>query len=117
MKKTLLTIASIGLSVSVFAQLNGRIVKNTGIFTTTKLIQQSITAGSTAILCDTLTTLTSSSLSISGALSDTATPGCSPKAGYVFGSNCYQDLEKANFFSSSSYSNQASATVPFVPVW
>lgn len=116
MKKTLLTIASIGLSVSAFAQLNGRIAKNTGIITTTKFVQQSITAGSTAILCDTLTTLTSSSLTISGATSDTATPGCSPKAGYVFGSNCYQDAEKANFFSASSYSNQASATVSGVIV-
>lgn len=41
---------------------------------------------------------------VGSASSDTATPGCSPKAGYVFGSNCYQDKEKASFFASSSYS-------------
>ncbi len=116
MKKTLLTIASIGLSFCAVAQLNGKISKNTGIFASTKLAQQSITVGSTAILCDTLTSLTSSSLSIGGASSDTATPGCSPAAGYVFGSNCYQDAEKANFFAASSYSNLTSATVSGVIV-
>jgi hypothetical protein len=116
MKKTLLTIASIGLSVCAMAQTNGRLVKNSGIFATTTLVQQSITAGSTSILCDTLTTLTTTSLSIGGASSDTTTPGCSPKAGYVFGSNCYQDEEKANFFNASLYSNQSGATVSGVIV-
>jgi len=116
MKKTLLTIASIGLSVCAFAQLNGKLVKNTSIFANSTLAQQSITAGSTSILCDTISTLTTSSLTISGAGSDTATPGCSPSAGYVFGSNCYQDAEKANFFNASLYSNLSGATVSGVIV-
>ena len=42
---------------------------------------------------------------------DTATPGCSPKAGYVFGSNCYDDKEKASFFAASKYS---AVSGPFV---
>lgn len=35
---------------------------------------------------------------------DTQTSGCSPKAGYVYGSNCYDDKEKASFFAPSTYS-------------
>lgn len=42
---------------------------------------------------------------------DTATPGCSPRAGYVFGSNCYDDKEKASFFAASKYS---AVTGPFI---
>ncbi|MBL7894154.1 MAG: T9SS type A sorting domain-containing protein [Bacteroidia bacterium] len=45
-----------------------------------------------------------STLDISVAGADAGTPGCSPKAGYIFGSNCYDDLEKAEFFPFSSYS-------------
>ena len=42
---------------------------------------------------------------VGSAGTDTATPGCSPKAGYVFGTNCYGDKEKAEFFAASTYSN------------
>ena len=40
-----------------------------------------------------------------------ATPGCSPKAGYVYGSNCYQDQEKAQYFSTNSYSAVSSPSL------
>lgn len=45
-----------------------------------------------------------STLDLSVAGTDTTTPGCNPKAGYIFGSNCYDDLEKAEFFPVSKYS-------------
>lgn len=48
---------------------------------------------------------------VGAAGTDTATAGCSPKAGYVFGSNCYDDKEKASFFAASKYS---SITGPYV---
>ncbi len=44
-------------------------------------------------------------LFVGAAGTDTATAGCSPKAGYVFGSNCYDDQEKATFYAASKYSN------------
>ena len=116
MKKTLLTIASIGLSVSAFAQTNGKIAKNSGIFVTTTFVQQSITAGSSAIVCDTISTITSTAVGFSTAGTDTTTPGCSPKAGYVFGSNCYKDQEKANFFPKALYSNLSSPQIQGVIV-
>jgi len=43
------------------------------------------------------------------AAADAQTPGCSPKAGYVAGNNCYGDKEKAEFFAFSKYSTM---TVP-----
>jgi hypothetical protein len=42
---------------------------------------------------------------------DTGTPGCSPKAGYIFGSNCYDDSEKAEYFAVSTYSQVPSARI------
>lgn len=54
---------------------------------------------------------TGTQVSVLGAASDTAIPGCSPNAGYVFGSNCYGDLEKALYFAASSYSSVTNASV------
>lgn len=57
-----------------------------------------------AVCKDTLTNVQSTAtLNLATAGSDTATPGCSPKAGYILGSNCYQDLEKAEYFTQSMY--------------
>lgn len=53
--------------------------------------------------------LTGTAIGLNTAGSDTATPGCSPKAGYVYGSNCYDDKEKAQFFPASSYSSAVSS--------
>lgn len=117
MKKTLLTIASVTISVCAFAQQNGKIAKNKNIILTSPIVNQSITAGKTATIgCDTLSTITTSSLGVGAASSDSTTPGCSPNAGYVYGTNCYGDLEKANFFSASTYSTLSGATVSGVIV-
>ncbi len=65
----------------------------------------SITACAT-ICNDTIMNITNTqTLTLATAGSDTTTPGCSPKAGYIFGSNCYQDQEKAEFFPLSLYSS------------
>lgn len=58
-----------------------------------------------AVCKDTITNVqTTATLNLATAGSDTTTPGCSPKAGYIFGSNCYDDLEKAEYFTQSMYS-------------
>jgi hypothetical protein len=74
--------------------------------------------GTTTTLCnDTITNVTpTGTLLPNAAGSDTATPGCSPKAGYIMGSNCYDDLEKAEFFNSSLYSGIASPQIKSVIV-
>lgn len=117
MIKKLLIVASVALSVTASAQ-TGRIVTNTQILEANSEISKSITykASSAALGCDTITTAQNASLSLNTAGSDTATPGCSPKAGYVFGSNCYQDKEKANYFPIASYSSIAQGTVTGVIV-
>jgi PKD repeat protein len=77
-----------------------------------------ITTCTTATICnDTLTNVTSTGTLLPNAAgSDTATPGCSPKAGYIMGSNCYDDKEKAEFFSTSLYSGIASPQIKSVIV-
>ena len=82
----------------------------------TKVI--TINTCTTATICnDTLTNVTATgTLNVSAAGSDTSTPGCSPKAGYVFGSNCYQDQEKAEYFTQSSYSSITSPQIKAVIV-
>jgi hypothetical protein len=71
-----------------------------------------ISTCTTAAVCNlTVTNVASSdTMYVSAASSDTVT-GCNPKSGYVFGSNCYDDKEKASFFAASKYS---SVTGPFV---
>lgn len=83
----------------------------TAVSTKTNAI--TVTTCTTAAVCNvTLTNVANTdTMYVSSASSDTATPGCSPKAGYVFGSNCYQDKEKASFFAASKYS---SVTGPFI---
>ncbi|MEO6304141.1 MAG: T9SS type A sorting domain-containing protein, partial [Bacteroidia bacterium] len=78
----------------------------------------SITIASCAVICaDTLTNVTpTGTLTVGAAGSDTATPGCSPKAGYVVGSNCYDDKEKAEYFPLSMYSAIASPQIKSVIV-
>ena len=91
---------------------------NNGSYVISLAAQSGTTAVSSATAAITISTCTaptvcsatvtnvsaSDTLYFGAAGSDTVTPGCSPKAGYVFGSNCYQDQEKAEFFASSTYS-------------
>jgi hypothetical protein len=87
-----------------------------GTNSNTKVI--SITSCSAAVLCgDTITNVTATgTLGLATAGSDTTTPGCSPKAGYLMGSNCYDDKEKAEFFSTSLYSSITSPQIKSVLV-
>jgi hypothetical protein len=87
-----------------------------GTNSNTKVI--SITSCTTAVLCaDTITNVTATgTLGLATAGSDTATPGCSPKAGYLMGSNCYDDKEKAEFFAFSKYSSITSPQIKSVIV-
>lgn len=79
---------------------------------------QPISITACAALCnDTIMNITNTStLTLATAGSDTTTPGCSPKAGYIFGSNCYQDQEKAEFFPLSMYSGIATPKIKSVIV-
>lgn len=105
MIKKLLTIATVVVATAATAQTNGRKVNSTINIVTETEISKSITYKAAApIVCDTISTSQNASLTLNTAGSDTATPGCSPKAGFVFGTNCYGDLEKANYFPVSSYS-------------
>jgi hypothetical protein len=87
-----------------------------GTNSSTKVI--SITSCTTAVTCnDTITNVTNTGTLLVGAAgSDTTTPGCSPKAGYIMGSNCYGDKEKAEYFSTSLYSSITSPQIKSVIV-
>lgn len=114
MIKKLLSIFAIALAVNVSAQSN-RV--QSGVFAVEPEISKSITYKVAAGPgCDTISTAQNASLTINTAGSDTTTPGCSPKAGYVFGSNCYGDLEKANYFPSSLYSSALTPSISEVIV-
>ncbi len=71
----------------------------------------------TAVCLDTITNVSpTGTLLVGAAGSDTATPGCSPKAGYIMGSNCYDDFEKAEYFPVSMYSSIVSPQIKSVIV-
>jgi hypothetical protein len=91
---------------------------NNGSYVITLAAQSGTTAVSTKTNAITIATCTtpavcsatitnvaaSDTMYVGAAGADTQTSGCSPKAGYVFGSNCYDDKEKASFFAPSTYS-------------
>jgi hypothetical protein len=118
MIKKLLTVASVALTVAASAQVGGRINNVINIAQISE-ISKSITYKATSSMppgCDTITTAQNNSLTLNTAGSDTATPGCAPKAGYVYGTNCYGDKEKANFFPTATYSAIAQPSVSGVIV-
>jgi hypothetical protein len=107
MIKSLLTLASVTVvSVALNAQ-TGKIAKPGNILANTNQPAAQVLAAT----CNTLTTLTGTSVSVYTASSDSVTLGCSPNAGYVFGTNCYGDKEKANFFAAGTYSSLSSPSV------
>ena len=79
---------------------------------------QAITITTCAAVCTASITNVQSTatLNLATAGSDTTTPGCSPKAGYIFGSNCYDDLEKAEFFAQSMYASISTPKIKSVMV-
>lgn len=85
----------------------------------TNSVGHSISIANCAALCaDTLTNVspTTGTLSVAISGTDAAVSGCSPKAGYIMGSNCYDDKEKAEFFPFSSYSSMTSPQIKSVIV-
>lgn len=107
MIKKLLTISAIALTSMAVAQ-TGKIANPTSQYGFVDVTAQTKAAATATTVLISPFSGTSTSLGLNTAGSDTATPGCSPKAGYVVGSNCYDDLEKAQYFPASSYSNAVS---------
>lgn len=116
MIKQLLSVLAVTSVVTVSAQNSGRIVGSTINFQNEPEYTKSITYKTAALGCDTISTAQNASLQINTAASDTSVPGCSPKAGYVFGTNCYGDLQKANYFPTSTYSSVTSPSIAGVLV-
>ncbi len=79
---------------------------------------QAVSVSTCAAVCTASITNVQSTatLNLATAGSDTATPGCSPKAGYIFGSNCYDDLEKAEYFTQSMYASIPTPKIKSVTV-
>ena len=107
MIKKLLTISAIALSTAAVAQ-TGKIVNPTSQYGFVDVTEAAKANSTPTVVLVSPFSGTSTSIGLNTAGSDTATPGCSPKAGYVFGSNCYDDMEKAQYFPASSYSNAVS---------
>lgn len=115
MIKKLLTIATVVLTVAVNAQTNGRVITSSS----SEAFPASITAGEkvSASVCNTLTVFNpTANVTIYTAGATTAVPGCSPKAGYVFGSNCFGVTEHASHFAASNYATLTSPSITAVSV-
>jgi hypothetical protein len=113
MIKKLLTVIAIG----GFAIMNAQSSKKIEAISTTVLPAGASSEKVSALTCNTLATInTASNLSLYTAGSDTATPGCSPVAGYVTGTNCYGFTEQATFFPSNTYSTLVSPSITAVSV-
>lgn len=102
MIKKLLLLTGVAMSVLVNAQ-TGKKAKDLHIVNPSKGTEVNATQALLAPSCFTISTITNSALTIMSAASETAVPGCTPNAGYVFGSNCYADKEKANYFAGANY--------------
>ncbi len=117
MIKNVLTLAAITATLSLGAQSNRTSVKlNEGV--KLNVNNSAALAKPATQTCDSVVTmnLQTAKISVFSAGSDTQTPGCSPKAGYVDGTNCYGDKEKANFNAGSYYGSLSNASVTAVKV-
>ena len=96
-----ITFANNGSYVVTLAAQSG----TTAVSTKTNAI--TISTCTVAAVCSktVATTASNDTLYVGRAGADTQNAGCSPNAGYVFGSNCYQDKEKAAFFAPALWSN------------
>ncbi|MCX7728134.1 MAG: M43 family zinc metalloprotease [Bacteroidia bacterium] len=94
-----ITFANAGTYSIILTANNGTVSTTSKVITISSCITQTVCVDtlSNASNQDTMT------IFIAGA--DANTPGCSPKAGYVVGTNCYADKEKAEWFSVSTYSH------------
>ena len=118
MMKNLLTITALAVTVSLSAQSNRKAVVSSTDEIKLNINSQAIQSKPANQTCDSITTmnLQTATVSVFTALSDTNTPGCSPKAGYVDGTNCYGDREKANFNAGSLYGSVSNASVTAIKV-
>jgi hypothetical protein len=105
MIKQLLSTVAVISALTVSAQSNKMVKSAVATAPVDMPANQSITYKTQAVTTITLNPLTSTNITVYTAGSDTTTPGCSPEAGYVFGSNCYGDMEKAQYFAATSYSS------------
>jgi hypothetical protein len=115
MIKHLFSIFALASAVNVNAQSN-RVMSGVFNVPNEAEISKSITYKAAASGCDTVTTAQNASLTLNTLGSDTVQPGCNPNAGYMFGSNCYQDKEKANFFPAMLYTAVTSPSITGVLV-
>lgn len=116
MIKQLLSVLAVASVVTVNAQ-SSRGTKNL-VATGAIPAEQSITYKTNApVTTLTLNPLTGTNVTVYTWGADTTVSGCDPNAGYIFGSNCYGDKEKAQFFAASGYTgtvSQASVTAASV---
>jgi hypothetical protein len=91
-------------------------IANPGTLAPVNVNNVSVTQGALPTTCYTISTISGTAISVGTASSDTTVPGCAPVAGYVFGSNCYDDLEKANYIAGTNYSAVTSPSVTEVKV-
>lgn len=103
MIKQLLSIFAVASIVTVNAQSSKNIGKNISLTTENT---NNILSKITATTCGLITTQTSTALAL---FTTGTTSSCAN--GYVVGTNCYGDKEKANFFPASSYSTVASPSI------
>lgn len=113
-KKLLLfigVVAAFTMNAQSGRSLKNRVTINVPLVTGVSESQRPLPAS-----CFTVSTLTGTQVGVSGIASNTD-PGCSPNAGYVNGTNCYGDKEKANFFRASTYSTVTSPSVNAATVY
>ncbi|MBA2611628.1 MAG: T9SS type A sorting domain-containing protein [Bacteroidetes bacterium] len=111
MIKKLLTILAIGSIATITAQTAKSVGPNSFNATTGNNI---ISASKTASAgCIQVTTQTTNSITINTAAPCVTT---SPFGGFVNGTNCYGDLEKANYFAPSTFSAVTGPTITNVAV-
>ena len=101
-KKLLLiaaTLVTVGLSAQNKTQKNSLKQASFGYATNLKA------ANTLTQTCDSIVTmnLQTATVSVASAGTDSTVPTCTAIAGYVYGTNCYADKEKAQFFDGATY--------------
>ncbi len=120
MTKSLLTAGLLVFGTFVFAQNTKSYSLNQNDIQIGGLPKSEAFAKPNAQTCDSIYTAPwtspTTTLLARTASTDTSTPGCSPLAGYVNGTNCYGDKEKANFNAGTLYGSLSNASVTAVKV-
>lgn len=112
MIKKLLIVASVALTVTASAQTN-KTVNSQGIATELTNLPTSNAKSSSAPGCVLVSTQTGTAAVINTAAPCVTT---SPFGGFVNGTNCYGDLEKANYFAPTTFSAVTGPTITSVLV-